>query len=96
MANTTGKKYGGRRKGTPNKITSNIREWLEKLINKNRLQIERDIKVLEPKERLQILEKFMSYTTPKMKSIETRVDFNQLTNEQLDYVINELTKDMKL
>ena len=95
MANTTGKKFGGRKKNTPNKITSNLREWLEKLINKNRLQIERDIKALSPKDRLQVLEKFMQYTIPRMKSIETKIDFNQLTDNQLENVIDELTKDMK-
>lgn len=88
-------KTGGRKKGTPNKITRNVKDWLSQLIDKNRLQIERDIKALEPKERLLILEKFMQYTTPKMQSIQTTVDFNQLSNEQLDNVINELTKDIK-
>ena len=88
-------KTGGRKKGTPNKVSGNVKYWLSQLIDKNRLQIERDIKALEPKERLQILEKFMQYTIPKMQSIQTTVDFNQLTNEQLDNLINELTKDIK-
>jgi uncharacterized protein (UPF0305 family) len=88
------KKTGGRVKGTPNKVTSNLREWLGKLIDKNRLQIARDIKALDPKERLMILEKFMQYTVPKVKNIQTTIDFNQLTDEQLDDVINELTKDI--
>ena len=90
-----GIKTGGRTKGTPNKLTSNLREWLEKLINKNRLQIERDIKALKPKERLMVLEKFMQYTIPKLQSVQTKIDFNQLTDEQLDNLINELTKNVK-
>lgn len=95
MANTTGRKFGGRKKGTPNKVTGTVREWLEKLIDKNRSQIERDLKVLEPKERLQILEKFMQYTIPKMQSIQTKVDLNKLTDQQLDKIINDLTTDIK-
>jgi len=95
MANTTGKKFGGRKKGTPNKVTVNIRDWLSKLIDKNRFQIEKDIKALEPKERLMVLEKFMQYTVPKMQSIQTTVDFNQLTDEQLDDIVNNLTKDIR-
>lgn len=88
-------KTGGRRKGTPNKVTGNIREWLSNLVDKNRLQIEKDLKALEPKDRLQVLEKFMQYTTPKMQSIQTKIDFNQLSDEQLNTVINEITKDLK-
>jgi uncharacterized protein (UPF0305 family) len=92
---TKREKTGGRRLGTPNKVTSNLRVWLEKLINKNRLQIERDIKSLDPKERLMVFEKFMQYTIPKMQSVQTTIDFNHLTDEQLDNVINELTKNIK-
>ena len=87
-------KTGGRKKGTPNKITGSVKDWLSQLIDKNRLQIEKDIKALEPKERLQILEKFMQYTIPKMQSVQTKIDFNKLTNEQLEDLINELTKDI--
>lgn len=32
MANNTGKKYGGRQKGTPNKLTKEIRTVLKDLI----------------------------------------------------------------
>ncbi|MBP1840402.1 hypothetical protein [Formosa algae] len=87
-------KTGGRKKGTPNKFTGNAKQWLSQLIENNCLQMEKDIKALEPKERLQILEKFMQYTIPKMQSIQTKVDFNQLTDEQIENVINEITKDI--
>lgn len=58
-------RLGGRSKGTPNKVTATAKEWLAALIDKNRRQIERDLKQLEPKERLQILEKLMQYVIPK-------------------------------
>lgn len=87
-------KTGGREKGTPNKVTGSVKDWLSQLIDKNRSQVEKDIKALEPKERLQILEKFMQYTIPKMQSVHTKIDFNQLTDEQLDSVIQEITKEV--
>ena len=55
----------GRPKGSPNKVTQELREWLAKLIDDNREQMQKDIEALEPKERLQVLEKFMQYTLPK-------------------------------
>ncbi|GHT00790.1 hypothetical protein AGMMS50276_27470 [Synergistales bacterium] len=67
------KKTGGRAKGTPNKVTSEVKTWLSELIDSNRKQIERDLKALEPKDRLNILEKFMQYTVPKMQSVEAKV-----------------------
>lgn len=53
-------------KGSPNKITQNLRSWFSKLIDKNRDQIQRNLAALPSKERLQVLEKFMQYTIPKM------------------------------
>ncbi len=60
----------GRPKGTPNKVTATTREWISQLVDDNREQIERDLQALEPKERLQILEKFMQYAIPKIQSME--------------------------
>ena len=85
----------GRPKGSPNRTTTEVRQWLSKLIEKNRRQIERDLKAIEPKDRLLILEKFMSYTVPKMQSIQAQVDFNNLTDEQLDNLVLEITQNIE-
>lgn len=87
-------KTGGRKKGTPNKATSTMRTWLNGLIESNRHQIEDDIKALEPKDRLMILERFMQYTTPKMQSVKADINLNNLTDEQLDTIISKITQDV--
>lgn len=84
----------GRPKGSPNKTTTEVRQWLSKLIDKNKRQIERDLKALEPKDRLVILEKFMSYTVPKMQSIQAQIELNNLTDEQLDNLVLEITQNI--
>ncbi|MCD8301527.1 MAG: hypothetical protein LUC44_00745 [Prevotellaceae bacterium] len=85
-------RMGGRAKGTPNKVTSTLREWVSSLIDKNRRQIERDLKELEPKDRLQMLEKLMQYVLPKQQSSTVSID--KLSDEQLQAVVDELTKDI--
>ncbi len=60
----------GRPKGVPNKATASTREWISRLIDDNREQIEQDLQALEPKDRLQILERLMHYAIPKLQSIE--------------------------
>jgi deoxyribodipyrimidine photolyase-like uncharacterized protein len=84
----------GRPKGSPNKTTQSVREWLTRLIDDNREQIRKDLAALEPKERLQVLEKFMQYTVPKMQSVEARVDIDRLSDSQIDQVINELSEKL--
>lgn len=85
-------RFGGRAKGTPNKVTATVKEWLSTLIDKNRRQVERDLKALEPKDRLQILEKLMAYVIPKQQAVAAQIDYNNLSDEQLDMIISELTK----
>ena len=82
----------GRPKGKPNKITQDMRGWLTAIIDKNRKQMEKDLKKLEPKDRLQILEKLMQYVVPKQQAVSAEIDLNKLTDEQLDAVVSELTK----
>ena len=61
-------RIGGRKKGTPNKVTGTVKEWLADLIERNKGQIEADLMSLEPKERLLVFEKFMQYVVPKPKT----------------------------
>lgn len=84
----------GRPKGSPNKTTTEVRQWLSKLIDKNKGQIERDLKALEQKDRLAILEKFMSYTVPKMQNMQAQIELNNLTDEQLDNLVFEITQNI--
>jgi len=85
----------GRPKGVPNKATTDLRTWINELLDSNRLQIIKDMKKLEPSRRIAIFEKLLSYAVPKMASVEAKIDLNTLTNTQLDILINELTKDLK-
>lgn len=69
-----------------------MRGWLTAIIAKNRKQMEKDLKKLEPKDRLQILEKLMQYVVPKQQAVSTEIDFTKLSDDQLDAVIDQLTK----
>lgn len=85
-------RLGGRTKGTPNKVTSTVKEWLAELIDKNRKQMEKDIKQLEPRERLQVLEKLMPYVIPKQQAVSAVIDYDKLSEEQIDNIVAEVTK----
>jgi predicted P-loop ATPase/GTPase len=95
MANTTGKKFGGRQKGTANKVTTDLRTWINELLDSNRRQIATDIKKLEPQQRVMIFEKLLNYAVPKMQSVEAKFEFDKLSEEQIDLIISELTKDIQ-
>ena len=69
MANTTGNKYCGREKGTPNKLTKEIRKILNDIVHIELEKVEKNLNTLEPKQRLEILIKLMPYVLPKAESI---------------------------
>lgn len=69
-------KTGGRAKGTPNKVTGTLKEFVSDLIDKNRVQIERDLSTLSPRDRLYVLDKFMQYVLPKNQSLNTNIKEN--------------------
>lgn len=79
----------GRPKGSKNKDKRDLREFIEEIVN-DRTQIQKDLKALEPLERLQIIEKLMGYVLPKLRSVENKIDFAQLTDEQIDLIIKEI------
>jgi hypothetical protein len=62
----------GRKRGTPNKNTSELREVIKSIVtsNFNKTRISRDLKELSAKQRLDYLLRLMEYIVPKPKSIE--------------------------
>lgn len=90
------KKTGGRKAGTPNKVTGTLRDFVSNLIDNNREQIERDLKALSPKDRLLIIEKFMQYTLPKRQAISAGLAIEGLTDDQIGAVADAMLKEMEL
>lgn len=75
MANTTGKKFGGRTKGTPNKCTSKTKELLSDVIcgEADRIQEALD-EVFEGNKRdyLHIMAKLLPYVIPRATEAQTK------------------------
>ena len=69
MANTTGIKYGGRQKGTPNRMTKELRSILKDMMYQEIEIIQDHLDQLSPKERIEILIKLMPFVLPKTTSI---------------------------
>ena len=79
MANTTGIKHGGRQKGTPNRMTKELRSVLKDILYQELEQIQVHLDSLKPKERIELLIKLMPYALPKITSVSHTI------NEPLDW-----------
>ncbi|MCW3786835.1 hypothetical protein [Plebeiibacterium sediminum] len=85
----------GRPKGKENKITTELKDWIKNLLEANTSQLEQDLKDLEPHQRWQVVSKLLDFTIPKMRNIDANINYENLTEEQLDQIINRLSEEIK-
>lgn len=81
------KKAGGRKAGTPNKATTDIKTKIAALIDTRFDAISDDLEQLDPKDRVAAYLKFMEYVLPKQR--EQRIDLSALSDEQIDELLNK-------
>lgn len=62
----------GRTKGTPNKVTTELRVWITELIDGCRDVLSTDLRNMEPAERWRIVERLMAYVLPKVSPTTVR------------------------
>ena len=73
-------KHGGRKKGTPNRLTKEVRAVLKEVVFNEMLEVETHFEKLDPKTRIELLIKLMPYVCPKIGSesfnLNEPIDFN--------------------
>lgn len=97
MANTTGKKFGGRKKGTPNKSTKETREAFKKVLNDNLDNLDvwlNKVAYKNPEKAINILLKIAEFIIPKLNKIEVeetpKDECENMTDEELDAELKRL------
>lgn len=64
-----GTKTGGREKGTPNRVTRELREVLKTIVYDELNNLPSLLDALEPKERIEVLIRLAPYVLPKVDTI---------------------------
>ena len=94
--NTTGKKFGGRQKGTPNRLNSKIKDKLSDIISDAISSL--NIEDMTKAERLKLIQLGLPYiiTKPQQEEIQEQQNFtieiidrlSDYSDKQLDNAIN--------
>ena len=78
----------GRKKGVPNRSTSQIRDSFQMLLENNLEGLQQDLDELESKDRIQLLLSLANYILPKLRSTEyigeqqeITIDFSESINK---------------
>ena len=80
MANNTGRKFGGRTKGTPNKLTQEMKEKIKAVVEDSLWSI--NLNECSNSERIRLIEIGLKYLLPALKQIENS---HQTTFDGVDF-----------
>ncbi|HEY5591827.1 MAG TPA: DUF5681 domain-containing protein [Paludibacter sp.] len=80
----------GRPKGQPNKATAELRERIKNFLDGNFESVQSDFQNLEPVQKLAFYEKLIKYVIPVQNSNELKLDFEKMSDSELDQIINRL------
>jgi hypothetical protein len=69
-----GKKTGGREKGTPNRLTKELRTILRDMIADELDALPKTLEGLPPKERLDLVIKLLPFCLPKVQAVNGNYD----------------------
>lgn len=86
-------RFGGRQKGSTNKVTNDLKEWISGLIDQNRGTLEKDLKGLEPNQRLIIMERLMQYVVPKQQSVSVEAQI-QAEYSELEKLLEKAPEEV--
>ena len=89
--NTTGKKYGGCTKGTPNKLSTEIKESLSLLISEAVSSL--DINAMSKSEKLKLIQLGLPYIVTKAQTEEV-VEEQKFTVEIIDRLTKHSDKEI--
>lgn len=88
-----GNQGGGRKKGTPNRVTKERRELINQFLDENWEDFKENYRKADPAARLRIYMEMIPYTTPKMASIEYKEKSTPKTfDDELDELSGEKTR----
>jgi predicted component of type VI protein secretion system len=82
----------GRPKGTNNKLSKQLRETINDFLETNFETVINDFEKLTPKERLKFYCELLQYGLPKLQAVQMETEFENLSDEQLNFIIQELLK----
>lgn len=93
-------RWGGRKKGTPNRISLQIRDEVEAHFGKTVAEVLLELSSRTPKERIDVLMFLMPYCYPKLQPIEIPDEQEDVSKEKLKQYLEDheklvqITKEM--
>jgi len=82
-------KTGGRQRGTPNKVTTDLRSLINELVSDELEHLQSHIQQMPDEQRTHILLKLLPYVTPKMQAVTYRDESEPEHKQLVVYIMNK-------
>lgn len=82
----------GRSKGTPNKVTAELRDVIKNFLEGHFAEVSQIWSKASPRDKLAFYRDLLPFVIPKMQNINADINFEQLTDSDLDKIIDRLIK----
>lgn len=85
----------GRPKGSQNKVTSDLKELVKDFLHTKQADFKEAFESLDPTEKVKAYTALLKYAIPTLQSTKEEIDFNDMSEAQLDYLIECLREGKK-
>ena len=82
----------GRPKGSKNKAGEQLRASISGFLEQHFEQLVDDFALLKPKDRIRVFTELLQYCVPKLQAVSNSLEFEKMTDEELDYIISQLVQ----
>lgn len=80
----------GRPAGAKNKVNEALRESISDFLQGEFEDLKKSVKRLAPKDRMKFFVDILPFALPRLQNTSLEMDFERLTEDQLDEIINNL------
>lgn len=85
----------GKPRGAVNKLSKDTRQTITDFLQTSWPEVEREFHKLRGRDKLNFYKDLLQYAVPKMQAVSMELEFERLSEEQLDYIIEKMMNHEK-
>ena len=85
----------GRPKGAKDRVNTTLKQWVIELLNENREQIQKDLKKLSPRDRVNAMLGLLPYVMPKLQAVNADITMDSLSEVQINDVATTILNSIQ-
>jgi hypothetical protein len=83
----------GRPRGAKNKVNEELREAISTFLSGEFESLRKDFKRMTPRDKMKFFTELLPYVVPRLQSTNLELDFERMSDEQLDHIIEALKSE---